>query len=301
MADAYVACVTLLLAVAVGFMADGGPGRFVELGLVGAALLVAYLLPWGAGRLVGILVVAAYLLLELHYGRLHHAEFWRQVFYSAGILGAATSSAYLRLTIETRNQGLGEALAEIGELRSQDELVDRLHPRKISPLEVELERARRYNHSMSLIVVRPDDIDDVAARYGELGSAEALGEVAEAIGRNLRATDEPRLDEPFGFVVVLPETTRDAARVVSERIRLDVGRRRLDFGPGELVNLSVTIGSATFPEDALTNDELIAAARRAFSAGLELGGNRTVLASAPGDTPKGWAIERDAPVAEPLA
>ena len=76
-------------------------------------------------------------------------------------------------------------------------------------------------------------------------------------------------------------------------MRLDVGQRRLDFGPGERVDLSVTIGVATFPDDALTNEQLVVAARRAFDAGLRLGGNRTVLASLPDGAPPGWGIPRD--------
>jgi hypothetical protein len=64
------------------------------------------------------------------------------------------------------------------------------------------------------------------------------------------------------------------------------------------VNLSVTIGVATFPDDALTNDDLVTAARRAFGAGLELGGNRTVLASVPEGAPAGWGIPREQPLTD---
>jgi diguanylate cyclase (GGDEF)-like protein len=190
-------------------------------------------------------------------------------------------------------------LAELGELRAHGELERRLlGDRKIGPLDLELERARRYAHCVSLLVVRPDDIDDIAERYGELGTAEILGDVAESISRNLRVTDRPRLDEPFGFVLVLPETTRESARVVAERIRLDVARRRRDFGPGELVDLSVTIGAATFPDDALNNEELIGEARRAYAAGVQLGGNRTLLASVPDDAPTGWGLDGEARLAD---
>ena len=288
-----------MLAVSTGFLVNGGHGRYAEFFMVGAAVLAAYLLGWKTGRLLAIGVLVTYVGLEYHYGRLVHDEYWTQVFLSAAIAGAVLSAAYLRRDVENRNERLGLALAEIGELRSQTTLESKLLGRgQINPLDLELERARRYEHSVSLIVVRPDDMDAIANRYGELGSADVLGEVAEAVGRTLRAMDRPRLDEPLGFVIVLPETTRDGARVVAERIRLDVGRRRLDFGPGEIVNLSVTIGVATFPDDALTNEELVTAARRAFSAGLGLGGNRTVLASVPDGAPAGWGIPRDQPLAD---
>jgi diguanylate cyclase (GGDEF)-like protein len=293
-ADAFVACVVFVLAVAVGFLVNGGRGRYVEFFLVGAAVLAAYLLGWKAGRALAISAIPAYVILEAHYDRLVHDRYWTQVFLAAAIAGAIASAAYLRRDIEKRKERLGLALAEVGELRSQTTLESTLFgSSQINPLDLELERARRYEHCLSLIVIRPDDIDAIATRYGELGSAEVLGEVAEAVARNLRAMDRARLDDPLGYVVLLPETQRQGARVVAERIRLDVGQRRLDFGPGELVNLSVTIGVATFPDDALTNDELIAAARRAFGAGLELGGNRTVLASVPEGSPRGWAIDRD--------
>ena len=278
---------------------NGGRGRYAEFFLVGGAVLAAYLVGWKAGRVLAIGVLMAYVALESHYGRFVHDKYWTQVFLAAAIAGAIVAAAYLRRDTEARKEGFGLALAEVGELRSQSLLESKLLGRpQINPLDLELERARRYEHSMSLVVIRPDDIDSIANRYGELGSAEVLGEVAEAVGRNLRAMDRPRLDEPLGFVIVLPETTRDGARVVAERIRLDVGRRRLDFGPGELVNLSVTIGVATFPDDALTNEELVTAARRAYAAGLELGGNRTMLASVPSSGPAGWGLRRDQPLAD---
>src|SRR5712692_1369271 len=284
-ADAFVACVVLLVAVAIGFAGQAGRGRSIELAMIGAGVAAAYLLGWRIGRFV---------VLEYHYARLSQAHYWREVFVAAGICGASLAASYLRLTIETCNARLGRAAAEIGELRTQDTLAQKLRgARAATPLDVELERARRYNHCASLLIVQPDDLDDIAQHYGELGSTEVLGDVAEAIGRNIRAVDVSRLHDPFGFVVILPEATREAARVVAERIRLDVARRRLDFGPGEIVNLTVTIGAATFPEDALTNDELVAAAQSACVAGIKLGGNRTVLYSVPDDAPRGWALDRD--------
>jgi diguanylate cyclase (GGDEF)-like protein len=90
--------------------------------------------------------------------------------------------------------------------------------------------------------------------------------------------------------VILPETPAETARVVGERIRLSVAGRLLPVGAGEEVEISVAVGIATFPDDATSNEELVAAARRALSSAAERGGNRTVLTSTPRDAPPGWGV-----------
>jgi diguanylate cyclase (GGDEF)-like protein len=180
---------------------------------------------------------------------------------------------------------------ELERIRATEVLEEKLGgARRASALEYELERSRRHNHEVSLLLVRPDAFDELQLRFGEAAATDTLSAVAEAIGVNLRATDVPLRLGTFDFGVILPETPPETARVVGERIRLAVGGQRLAAGGGEEVEISVAIGVATFPNDATSNDELVAAAQRALSSAAERGGNRTVLTSTPRDAPPGWGV-----------
>jgi two-component system cell cycle response regulator len=77
---------------------------------------------------------------------------------------------------------------------------------------------------------------------------------------------------------VLPETPRDGARVVADKI-LSVIRHRpfVEDGDGG-VPLTVSIGVAAFPEDGSTADELVRAADLAMYRAKEAGRDRVVVA-----------------------
>jgi diguanylate cyclase (GGDEF)-like protein len=294
-ADVFVVCLVLLNATAAGFLAAGGRGRIVETLVVGIGCIVAYLAGWGIGRFAALVVIAAFLGLEAHYGRLVHDRFWQEVFLAAGAGGAALASSYLRVTVDAHALRAGAALERLGGQHVADEIDANLglDVRRGNTLAYELERARRHNHSLSVLLIRPDDFDQITLRFGEDAAAMMLQTVASVIGRSLRMTDIPVRERPFDFAVILPETSRQDARIVAERIRLAIGERRLEFGPGDVVDPTVAIGVAAFPQDATTNEQMTRALHRALQASVESGGNRTMLFSVPTESPAGWGLTRE--------
>jgi diguanylate cyclase (GGDEF)-like protein len=294
-ADVFIVCLVLLHATAVGFLASGGRGRIVETLVVGIGCVAGYLAGWGTGRFAAPLVVAAFVLLEAHYGRLHHDHFWQEVFLAAGAGGATLAAAYLRLTVDTHAIRAGTVLHRLGGQHISDEIDTSLglDARRGNTLAYELERARRHNHALSVLIIRPDDFDEIMLRFGQEAANTTLQTVASVIGRSLRATDIPVRERPFDFAVILPETSRQHARIVAERIRLAVCERRLEFGPGDVVDPTVAIGVAAFPQDATTNEAMTRALHRALQASVESGGNRTMLFSVPTDSPAGWGLTRE--------
>ena len=101
-------------------------------------------------------------------------------------------------------------------------------------------------------------------------------------GAQIRATDLAVRRGAHDFWLVLPETPDRAARVVGERLRLELGTREL----------ALAIGIASFPNDGLSAAELVSAADKALARSIELGGNRTVLFSVPRNAPPGWGLAR---------
>lgn len=293
-ADSFIGCLILLEGTAAAFAGIGGRGRVAETVVIGAACIAAYLSGWRLGRWVSLFAAGAFLALEGHYGRLSHDRYWEEVLLALASGGAALAAAYLRLTVDTRDASVELALQRIEADRVSDEIDERLGAgaRHLGTLTYELERARRHNHALSVLLVRPDELDEIAMRFGDDAASETFKLVADAIGRSLRATDIPLREPPFDFAVILPETTREDARMVAERIRLAVCDSRLEFGPGDVMDPTVSIGIAAFPQDATTNEQMTDSVRRALAGSVESGGNRTTLYSVPAGAPAGWGLAR---------
>jgi diguanylate cyclase (GGDEF)-like protein len=289
--DAVVVALALAFACSLALLQRTGPGRALELVVVAVASIVSYRVGWRAARAAAGAATVAYLLLEAHYGRLGGSHLARQLIDAVLVFAVCLTSARARTDLDRARARLVAAQDALERIHETELLEEKLGgARRASALEYELERSRRHNHEVSLLLVRPDAFDELTLRFGEGAATEVLNAVAEAIGVNLRATDVPLRLGTFDFGVILPETPSETARAVGERIRLVVGGRRLQVGDGEEVDVSVAIGIATFPGDATSNDELVAAAQRALNTAAERGGNRTVLTSAPRDAPPGWGV-----------
>jgi diguanylate cyclase (GGDEF)-like protein len=289
--DAFVATVAAFAGLACTLLLAGGDGRVLELLLAGAAVVAVYATDWAAPRPVSLAAGAAYLALEAGYGRFTYEEYWAHIFVLAFTIVAVHAAALVRRHREQERGALERAVEKIHDLHDEDALSLLLSGgTALTSVERELVRSRRHSHDASVLLIRPDELDDVELRRGEEGLAAVLHAVAETVGGFLRTTDVSFRHGPHDFCLLLPETTLAGARVAAERIRLAVAARQVAFGPGDLLNLSVSIGAASFPADAVSHEPLLGAAQQALSRAVELGGNRTVLSSVPHDAPRGWGL-----------
>lgn len=292
----FAATVALVLVLAAGLVVADGRGRVVEVVVLAALVLAATVVPWAAGRVLALGAGVAFLALEGAYGRLDHAHYWELAFFVIGSFAAVLAAATVRLTLSTERRRLEEAQRAVATLETEVELTDTLTrgPQRLSSLDQEIMRSRRHSHRLDLLVARPDNLFELRRRFGDRGIAAALSAVAEAVALNIRATDVAFRKGDHDIWVILPETPRENGRVVGERIRLAVAAHRLAFADGESTDLTVSIGIASFPNDATSNEELVEAAARALARARELGGNRTLLHSVPAEAPPGWGVEHDA-------
>lgn len=288
--DPFVATVAAVLALACVLLAAGGDGRILELLAIGAAVLAAYAADWGSPRVLSVAAAAGYAAVELYNDRLTYEDYWTHIL-ALGLAGVAVfAAATARRRREEQRRSFERALERIDEVRDEDVLERLLAGAKpLSSLERELQRSKRHEHAASMLLLRPDEIEDVALRHGQEGVQEVLRLVAETIGRGARASDYAYRHGAYDICVLLPETGAAGARVAAERFRLAISGLRTAFGPGDLLNLSVSIGAATFPS-ATSHEQLLASAHAALDRALELGGNRTVLSSLPENAPPGWAL-----------
>ena len=143
----------------------------------------------------------------------------------------------------------------------------------------ELERARRYRHSVSLLIIDVDDFKGYNDRFGHLSGDLALRKISDILRNCARATDIVARYGGEEFAVILPESTSAGALMLAERIKTDVAR--YDFLPqayGE-EHLTVSIGIYTAEEGAATEDQIVRLADEAAYSAKNTGKNRVVVKS----------------------
>jgi two-component system cell cycle response regulator len=110
-------------------------------------------------------------------------------------------------------------------------------------LEREVERVKRYEKGLALLLVDLDNFKDVNDARGHLGGDGVLRQVGELLRREARSVD---IVARFGgdeFVVVLPETSQEGAVIFAERLRRKIGDQ--DFSEaGAALFVTVSIGVA---------------------------------------------------------
>jgi len=131
---------------------------------------------------------------------------------------------------------------------------------------------------ISLIFLDIDFFKLVDDNFGHLVGSETLKIVGERMGRVLRKNDVIVRYGGDEYIVLLPNTDKKTALIIAERIRKEISREPFYAFGNKKFNITVTLGVATYPEDAKTRDELIGKADRAMYEGKMSGRNKVVRA-----------------------
>jgi diguanylate cyclase (GGDEF)-like protein/putative nucleotidyltransferase with HDIG domain len=137
--------------------------------------------------------------------------------------------------------------------------------------DVELERARRTETPLSLIVGDLDDFKQINLEQGHAAGDATLERVARTIQAGKRRFDSAARIGGEEFAVLAPGSDEHGAYMLAERIRADIAA-----GDG----VSISFGIATFPLHGGTTEALLRAADQALYSAKRLGRNRTVISSA---------------------
>ncbi len=162
---------------------------------------------------------------------------------------------------------------------STDGLTSLWNHRKMQQiLRNELLRASRYNRALSVLMMDVDSFKTFNDTYGHPAGDQLLRSVAAILQESVRNVDHVGRYGGEEFMVVLPETGKDAAFQLAERIRSAVEERAHIIVKGEKVQRTVSVGVASCPEDALAPSELVQRADEALYRAKRSGKNCVIWA-----------------------
>ena len=122
----------------------------------------------------------------------------------------------------------------------------------------EVERARRYGHPLSMLILDLDHFKRINDTYGHPIGDNALRTVAMRIREHLRHVDMAARYGGEEFSLLLPETTIVEAYDVAERLRQAIAAQPVTLFEEQAIFLTTSIGAATFPWYADSGDSLVA-------------------------------------------
>jgi len=144
-----------------------------------------------------------------------------------------------------------------------------------SILEREIERSRRFETPLGLVMVDLDDFKQVNDRHGHQQGDEVLASVAAVLREFSRDIDAPARYGGEELAVVLPQTDCAGAALLAERMREAVERLRVpSVDGGAPLQVTASFGVASVPESAADREELVAAADAALYRAKRGGKNR---------------------------
>ena len=181
-------------------------------------------------------------------------------------LNAATRAAWADLLVPAGIALENALLVHRAEALSVTDDLTRLYNSRYlnQALRRETKRAVRTGQPLSLLFIDLDGFKAVNDTFGHLHGSRALVEAAAVIRSCGRETDVVARFGGDEFAVVLPETNREGAIMVAERVRDRIAA--FSFLTADLldVRLTASVGIATLPDAAASTEELVQAADRAM-------------------------------------
>jgi len=179
--------------------------------------------------------------------------------------------------LQKTNLELETVVAQLEQLARTDGLTG-LHNHRAfqEALSFELERARRTQRPLSLIMLDVDHFKAYNDTHGHPGGDSVLRLVAKLLKENLRTVDVIARYGGEEFVILLLETGGADAQLVAEKLRLAIAN--VDFEGAERSQpggrLTISLGLASFPLQATTGEALLALADAALYRAKHAGRNQ---------------------------
>lgn len=166
---------------------------------------------------------------------------------------------------------------ELTQLAIRDPLTGLYNRREMERrLDEEIERCRRYQHPLTIVMLDIDHFKQVNDTHGHRVGDEVLRSVAARLERALRRADFVARYGGEEFLAILPDTAQTPAAELAERIRNDLAQAMITLVDGVPLRVTASFGVASFPPHGADRETLCERADRALYRAKAAGRNRVV-------------------------
>jgi diguanylate cyclase (GGDEF)-like protein len=143
-------------------------------------------------------------------------------------------------------------------------------------LEEEFKKSKRYGTPLSCILVDIDNFEDIYNRHGKSGANEVLVEVGSMLLCESRDIDIAGRIEDSKFLLLLPNTDLDGAKVMADRVFNNVLERPIEMiESNKKVALKISVGISNFPNPTIKSvEDMLDGAVKGLNTAKSHGGNR---------------------------
>jgi diguanylate cyclase (GGDEF)-like protein len=186
----------------------------------------------------------------------------------------------LTVTLKNKNAALENLNKAFQALAIRDQLTGLFNRRYFDEaITAEVARASRYGRDLSVIFLDVDFFKKYNDQYGHQHGDVVLKRISHIIKLNIREIDIATRYGGEEFVVILPETPRDDAYTVAEKIRQSVEETAASaIGNRNATAITVSAGVASLGQDIMNVHQLIAKADQAVYEAKRTGRNAVRLA-----------------------
>jgi diguanylate cyclase (GGDEF)-like protein len=144
--------------------------------------------------------------------------------------------------------------------------------------ELELSRAIRYDNALSIFMIDIDFFKQVNDNHGHKMGDTVLKKLAEVCGNMLRDVDIVGRIGGEEFAILLPETDKNEATEVAERLRTAIANAKVSLSTGgQSLHFTVSIGVASLASKGDNLDALLNLADKALYEAKNSGRNRVCI------------------------
>ena len=143
-------------------------------------------------------------------------------------------------------------------------------------LKNQIELAKRYSQHFSLIIIDIDYFKKFNDTYGHQAGDAVLRQVAQILKKNSRTTDFVCRYGGEEMAIILPNTNSEEALFNAKRINKAIAEKEFYLNSSTSGNVTISIGVATFPENAESAQALIEYADKGLYYAKEHGRNQVI-------------------------
>ena len=143
----------------------------------------------------------------------------------------------------------------------------------------EFSRARRYSRSLSVIMIDIDHFKSINDQYGHAGGDQVLRQLGRQCSSRLRDSDFLGRIGGEEFALLLPDTPRDSAHHVAERMREQLSKTSINLDNDITLNVTASFGVAAMNENDVDFNAVLQRADAAMYEAKHAGRNQVKSAA----------------------